>query len=302
VITNAVVDDKLSSPDSQKGKLQRIALDWLGEKKDRGETPTSLRFLFYELEQQGHVSKSPLRLDGLPKKRKADQDLIDAVTWLRDCGLIPWDWIVDESRSVHDWARADSVAAYVAQSVQYARIDPWRGTLLPVLTTESRGVGGVLARGVAQEYLAPVIPAGGMCRGYLVNEVVPLLEQRPCRVLYVGDKDLAGSHIEENTRRVLEHHLGQSIPWQRVALTDEQVEDLKTKGVQPICKKDRRYKDGRPHLAYEAEAIGQAVITRLVREALDNLLPEPLQDVLEREIQQRRDMKRLLERHMRRGR
>jgi hypothetical protein len=32
--------------------------------------------------------------------RRADQDVCDAVMRLREIGVVPWDWIVDETRSV----------------------------------------------------------------------------------------------------------------------------------------------------------------------------------------------------------
>src|SRR5262245_56510503 len=105
----------LSSPDSAKGKIQRVSLEWLLEKERRGEIPTSIRFVFYELEQQGHVSKRFLRQDGQEGKRKPGQNLTDAITRLREIGAIPWDWLVDESRSIHAWRCAASVSAFVAE-------------------------------------------------------------------------------------------------------------------------------------------------------------------------------------------
>jgi hypothetical protein len=69
---------------------------------------------------------------------------------------------------------------------------------------------------------------------------------------------------------------------------------LKRRGVKPIKKNDHRYKDGRPHLAFEAEAIGQAEIVAMLRKRLDELLPEPLAAVLEREARQRRQVERWL--------
>ena len=82
----------LSSPDTAKGQLQRIALDYLREKEAAGEIPTSIRFVFYELEQRGLQTKAQT------SKRKPAQNLTDAITVLRDVGLIPWDWIVDDGR------------------------------------------------------------------------------------------------------------------------------------------------------------------------------------------------------------
>ena len=65
---------------------------------------------------------------------------------------------------------------------------------------------------------------------------------------YLGDLDLAGSHIEENTRRVLEREIGGELRWERIALTKQA-----GRAIRPaeIIKRDRRYKDGRPHEAVE---------------------------------------------------
>jgi len=107
-------DGLLSAENTAKGQLQRIALKRLKEKEAAGEIPTSIRFLFYELEQRGFVSKRAVNLDGSPSKRKPDQYLIEAVTHLREIGLVPWDWIVDESRDVSAHFTADTVAEYMA--------------------------------------------------------------------------------------------------------------------------------------------------------------------------------------------
>jgi hypothetical protein len=287
--------DGLSPAATIKGKLQRIALAKLKDKHSRGEIPTSIRFLFYELEQEGVVSKRFIRQDGKLGKRKPSQDLTEVVTRLRELGLVPWDWIADDSRTVHNWSFAPTVREYLADEVERARIDPWVGGLRPVVLTESRAIGGVFARGIAEKYLVAVAPTGGQSAGFLVTEVAPLFEDESTCVLYVGDYDLAGNQIEANTRDVLERHAGREIPWERVALTEAQTEELRARGVEPIAKKDNRYKDGRPHLAFEAEAIGQAELTDLLRDHLDGLLPEPIADVLERQKREKEEARRLLQ-------
>ena len=100
-------------------------------------------------------------------------------------------------------------------------------------------------------------------------------------MLYLGDYDLSGSQIEDNTRRILEREVG-SLTWERVALSEQQVADYE---LPVITKKDRRYKDGRPHEAVETEAISQRVLIEILRARLAHLLPEPLV--------QEREMKRL---------
>lgn len=79
-------------------------------------------------------------------------------------------------------------------------------------------------------------------------------------------------------------------------LTDEQCVMLRARGVDPIEKKDRRYKDGRPHEAFEVEALGQSLATQIVRDRLEELAPAPLADVLEQEIEQRAAIIKILQR------
>jgi hypothetical protein len=293
----------LSNPDSACGQLQRTVLAFLNAKREKEEIPTNIRFVFYELEQQGKLSKHNLNLNGTPSKRKPAQNLTDAITHLRKVGAIPWDWIIDESREVTEWRRAPSVLDYAAESAHEARIDPWLGTVRPVLLTEARTTWGVFKRTVAGEYLVDGAATGGQCHGFLVTNVATLLVGEDTRVLYVGDFDDAGDDIEANTRAVLERHAKRTFDedtWERVALTEAQTKMLKARGVQPVEKKDERYRDGNPHFAYEAEAIGQGPITDMLRQRLEELIPEPLEDVLEREVAQRAEVVRLLSRRPRR--
>jgi hypothetical protein len=280
----------MNTTPSAKDQLQRAALDALLRHEAAGELPTSIRFMFYELEQAGVVSKERAgRTDG-KKGRRPEQNLIDAVTALREAGRVPWDWIVDDTRALHNWYSNASVSEYVLEALDRARIDPWQGTVRPVILTESRTIGGVFARGIAGRYLTPVAATNGQALGFLVTTIAPLLAAEDARVLYVGDLDLAGSSIEAHTRSVLERHTGRAIPWERVAITQEQADVLRARGVEPIIKTDKRYTDGRPHLAYEAETLGQGPTTAMLRARLDELLPEPLDDVLEREEAQRQEV------------
>jgi hypothetical protein len=274
--------------------LRRIALDYLHEKHEAGEIPTSIRFLFYEVEQRGLVSKEKREIKpGCRTARTHSQDFTDAITQLRERGAIPWSWIVDDGRSADDWSASfTTVMAAVEDYAETARINPWVGEAvkLPVLITESRGVAGVLSRRTAYTYRVPVAGLGGQCRGFLETEVADLLRDPNTRVLYIGDADDCGDDIEANTRRVLERATGRTFgpdTWERLAITPQQVAELRRRGVQPILKRDRRYTDGNPHEAFEAEALGQSEIERIVRDRLDQLLPEPIETVQVRERRQR---------------
>jgi hypothetical protein len=200
---------------------------------------------------------------------------------------------------MHDWRYAVSVTEYVRDTVAEARIDLWDDVEPPLILCESRATAGVLENH-AYEYLTPITATGGQSGGFIVNEIVPLLQDKR-RVLYVGDHELRGpaEQIEQNTKRYIEQHAARSFSaeeWVKIALTAEQVRRSSRLQDLVISKLDKRYK---PHKAYEAvecEALGQGVLVRMIRRHLDNLLPEPLEFVRQHEQRQRDRVQRLLKR------
>ena len=200
-----------------------------------GTLPTSARFLFYELVAAGVVSKHATGA------RRADQGVIDALKSLRDRGEIPWDWIVDETRSLEDYTGYLSIADGVDAYLNAIRIDPWSdpstGSGAPLILTESRSLAGAL-RNLAREYAVQIAATNGQVGGFLHTDVTPALGDK-ARVLYLGDFDLAGDDIEVNTRRVLERNRNRDLDWERLALTREQVALYSLRPV--ITKSDRRF-------------------------------------------------------------
>ena len=267
---------------SKIGALRDLLFALLQEHDGDGTIPTNARFLFYELVQRGQLSKEKTGV------RRPDQILHDALTDIREDGRIPWNWIVDETRSIEDYTGYASVKDGVLAQLSHIALDPWRSRA-PMILTESRSLAGVL-REIVIEYRALVASTNGQCGGFLRTDIAPRL-QPETRVLYLGDHDLSGDLIESNTRDVLEREIGGALAWERLALTEEQVREH---DLPVIVKRDRRYKDSRPHEAVETEAISQRVLIDILRDRLDELLPEPLARVLERERGQRRRLEQLL--------
>jgi hypothetical protein len=257
--------------------LRESLLQLIREHEHDGTIPTSARFLFYELVQRGIVSKEKTGA------RRPDQDANDALIDLRESEKIPWSHIVDETRSLDDYSGFKSIKDAALAYLPQLQLDPWRSKTVLVLT-ESRSLSGVL-RAVAVRYRVQIASTNGQCGGFLHTEIAPLLSSASAaQVLYLGDFDLCGNQIESNTRNVLEREAGE-LAWQRIALTAAQVERY---SLPTIEKRDRRYKDGRPHEAVETEALSQRLIVDLLEAALSALLPEPLERVREREARQRR--------------
>jgi hypothetical protein len=274
-------------PGSKAAAVRQAVHERLLLHDESGELPTSNRFILYELRQHnptvlyGHKSRA--------EGRGEDQNLTDASKWLRDNGLVPWPWIADETRRLTTYMYATTVAEFLRESVDEARIDLWAGSPPPLILCESRTFGGVIERTIGPEYLCPVAATNGQVGGFLHTNIAPILEGGDRPVLYIGDLDLRGEDIEANTRRVLEQIVG-PLDWKRVALTAEQVQTAEPS--LPVVTKHDKVKGSHP--AVEVEALGQGTVTALIREALDATLPEPLADVRAREDKQREAARRRL--------
>ena len=265
------VTEKLSGPDTKAGRLQRECLALYREHLRDEAIPTSARFLFYELEDRGIVPKIYRKADGTPRARTPAQDISDALMHLREVGLIPWEHIVDETRTLDVWPYAGSVAEFLLEDISLARIDVWDGEESPLILCESRSLAGAL-RSIAAEYLCPIASTNGQAGGFLHTSLA-LLARGGRRIFYLGDHDLSGGHIEENTRRVLDGY--GDFEWEKIAITDVQVRKHGYEA-DAVEKKDHRYKPPRVFWAVETEHLGQVPLMRLLRERLDAELSEPL--------------------------
>jgi hypothetical protein len=276
------MDETLSRPDTKAGRLQRACLALYREHLRDGALPTSARFLFYELEDRGLVPKLYRRADGTPRPRTPAQDISDALMHLREIGLIPWEDIVDKTRTLDSWAYAGSVAEFLLEEISLATIDVWDGEEPPLILCESRSLAGAL-RSIAAEYLCPIASTNGQAGGFLHTSLAPLVRGGR-RIFYLGDHDLSGGHIEENARRVLDGY--GDFEWEKIAITDVQVREHGYEA-DAVTKKDHRYKPPRVFQAVETERLGQVPLMHLLRERLDAELSEPLEVFRDREAQQR---------------
>jgi hypothetical protein len=271
--------------------LRQHVLRLYREHLEAGMLPTSIRFLFYELVALSIIAKqaSGVLKPGAVGQRRPDQDVIDAITDLRESNLIPWNAIVDETRSLDDYTGWPTIAEGLGAYLNAIELDPWRGAA-PLILTESRSLAGVL-RALMREYRVMIAPTNGQTNGFLRNNVAPkIVDATP--VLYLGDWDFSGGKIEDNTRRVLEREIGRELDWTRLALTETQVRNPAL-NLTIIDKYDRRTKTTHPSV--ETEALSQQVIVQIVRDRLTALLPRSLASVQRREAAERRRLRELLQ-------
>jgi hypothetical protein len=210
---------------------------------------------------------------------------------------------------VEDYTGFPNIKTGARAYMNAVRLDPWGGGA-PLILTESRSLCGAL-RPVVERHRCQIASINGQVGGFLHTGVAPALVPGS-KVIFFGDFDLAGGHIEKNARRVLEDIVGRRylkmghrflpaeerlVDWERLALTAEQVEEHH---LPIITKRDRRYADGRPHEAVETEALRQGVLMEILRQRLEELIPESLDAVCLREDRERARLMAALEAALRR--
>ncbi len=200
------------------------------------------------------------------------------VLYAREHDIIPWEWIVDETRSIEEqpgWENKEEFKRCALLSYrlkrwlsQPIRVEVWsekgtvRGTLSPVL--EKYGVGFRVMHGFSS--------------ATVLHDVVAVQRQSetPLVVLYVGDRDPSGLYMVEvdlpNRLANLWRQEGASTSFNitiiPVALTEKDCKTLPSFAPKP---KDPRYKwfvSNRGHQAWELDAMSPAILRRRVERAI----------------------------------
>jgi hypothetical protein len=145
----------------------------------------------------------------------------------RERGIIPWGWIVDETRSVErvsTWSDPASYARCVARSY---RRDFWDQQPHRVQVWSEKGtVRGVL-RPVLDEYAAGFNPVHGFTSATSAHDAAEDDDGRPLHILYVGDYDPSGMCMSEvDLPKRFERYDGDHIQLRRIALLREHVRGL----------------------------------------------------------------------------
>jgi hypothetical protein len=220
-------------------------------------------------------------LKAIPDMSKnSTQKISRVLTGAREDGLIPWGWIVDETRSLERISQWDDPAGF-AQTAKHAyrrdlwtqqpqRVEVWsekgtmRGTLGPVL--DAYGVGFRVMHGFGS---ATVV--NDIAETTAVNEV-------PLRVFYIGDWDPSGMYMSEvDIPKRLDKYRGR-VQLSRLALTAEDLRrpDLATTSFPASDKrKDPRYRwfsSTIGQLCWEVDALSPVVIRDRVEAAIVGMI------------------------------
>ena len=178
--------------------------------------PCSIRAVCYRLFTQKMI----------PNMGKKSTGAVGAqLVFAREKGLIPWGWIVDETREAETVASWDSPETIIKAAVKQYRKDYW--------ATQPRRVEVWSEKGTIRGTVAPILQKYGVTfrvlHGYgsatsihgIAQET--LASDKPMTVFYVGDHDPSGRHMSEVDLPERLARYGGSASIVRLALDDSDV-------------------------------------------------------------------------------
>ncbi len=197
-----------------------------------------------------------------------------ALTAARERGVIPWAWIVDETREIEHRQGWDDPEAYMDTVWRSYRKDRWADQPERVMVVSEKGtVGGVL-RPVIHAYGVPFGVYHGFGSATALNDLADrsVADRRPLTILYVGDHDPSGRAMSDVDIPSRLARYGGEATIERLAVTPEQIarHDLPTFSAHDKIK-DARYRwflERHGEVCCELDALDPTVLRETVEAAI----------------------------------
>jgi hypothetical protein len=196
----------------------------------------------------------------------------------RERGMIPWDWIVDESRQLEKTASWDNPDEFARNMINSYRREYWNQQPVRVEVWSEKGtVRGVL-RPVLDEFGIGFRVVHGFASATIVHDVAEDDDGRELIVLYVGDWDPSGLCMSEHDLPDrLKRYDGAHVVLKRIALTRDQLAGLPSFPASDKTK-DTRYSwftRNYGHECWELDALDPNLLRDCVRKQIEDYI-EPV--------------------------
>src|ERR1043166_2854086 len=182
--------------------------------------PMTVRQVFYQATTRGIVEKSE---NGYFK-------VMRALVKMRRSGRLPFAWIVDNSREIHQLRTFASIGAALQDAVDCYRMDYWTNANERVQIWLEKDALASVVEPVVQEYDVPLVVARGFSSWSQLHEAaIEYIEafDGPTYIYQFGDYDPSG----ETAAKTIESSLRELAPrseihFERIAVTPEQIKPL----------------------------------------------------------------------------
>jgi hypothetical protein len=201
--------------------------------------------------------------------------LVDA----REAGLIPWEWIVDETRELEiATSYASKQAAYETLLYNYAH-PLWQDQEYDVEIWSEKGTVRGLIKEILDEFRLGLRVFHGYTSASCLDEVAEHI-RRPLIALYIGDHDPSGcdmreSDIPERLKRYAEMAGAEAdVDFRVVALTMDQIVEHNLPSIEAKAKDPRHKQYVKKHgsKCWELDALDPRQIRDILRRAVEALI------------------------------
>lgn len=242
------------------------------------EKPCTLRGLLYLVVSAGILPSTD---------KEHYQRLGRVMTTLRETGIVPFHWLVDNVRSTMKPSSWSGIADFADDVRDAYRLDFW--ARLPEyvhIIVEKDAIAGVLAP-VCDEYDVALSPIRGYVSLSFAHEIASTWNEieKPITAYYLGDFDPSGFDLERDIRTKLERYTDRDFRWVRLGVNNADFAAFNLIELEPKAK-DRRAKAfirDRGDRCAELDAIPATELRRRVRDAIQSHIPsgewERLQNV-----------------------
>jgi hypothetical protein len=181
--------------------------------------------------------------DLIPSVGRADmQRVYRLLTVAREQNVIPWEWIVDETRELERVASWEDPEDYVDSVSRGYRRDFWLQQPKQVEIWSEKGtVRGVLDP-IFDKYGVGFRAVHGFSSATLAHDIANADPDKSLVILYVGDYDPSGMYMSEvDLPNRFSRYGGYHVELKRIALTSDQVRNFHLPSF-PAKRKDPRYR------------------------------------------------------------
>ena len=177
--------------------------------------PITVRGVCYRLFVDGHIDSMEVG---------NTQKISKLLKYMREQDIIPWEWIVDESRAIERQPHWKDLAGYAKVIENAYRRDFWaHQDYRVIVVSEKSTVAGIL-RPVMEIYGVPFFSAHGFNSATKVHDLAEIEadDERRYVFLYVGDFDPSGLYmsLEDLPNRLKKY--GARYPWTGAPASDPQ--------------------------------------------------------------------------------
>jgi transposase len=262
-------------------KARRDALFAIAE----DQQPMTARAVFYQAEVKGVVGKD----------HSGYKMVVADLKILRRSGQMPYEWIVDTTRSENRYLTHDSPAEALDYAARAYRKSLWTDADCDVqIWLEKAALEGVI-EGVTHEYDVPLMVARGYgSLSFLHRAAMDLSAEKPTFIYYLGDHDPSGENAGEVTEERLRELAADPdlIHFKRIAVTSAQIDkwNLPTRPTKTTDSRAAAFvdEDGEQRPSVELDAIEPRRLRAMVKACILHHQPQKVFDKIERQQERER--------------